>query len=418
MRKITFYIFMILCLLLAACVNDIEPIDGGSGGGGNGGNGGTDNGGGNEDPVIPPPSPPSVDYLCFTANEDGCSVSTKVEYSLTATPSLEYSTDKENWEPFVVNSGDPSTDTTVDLTNAGDKVYIRAADSNASFSERGGWISFVISGSVSASGNIMSLLDKDCDGDSVPEYAFRYLFIFNTTLTTAPALPATKLADHCYDSMFRDCSSLITAPELPATNLAEYCYYCMFQGCSSLTKAPKLPATILAEFCYEFMFADCSSLTIAPALPATTLARGCYGGMFQYCFALRTVPELPAATLAKSCYASMFQGCSSLTKAPELPATDLARECYFCMFRGCSSLTTAPDLPATTLVQGCYEQMFADCSKLSSITVCFTTWSDEYTLGWLEGVSASGTFTCPGELTGETGTSRIPAGWSIEHLSP
>lgn len=31
------------------------------------------------------------------------------------------------------------------------------------------------------------------------------------------------------------------APELPATRLAEECYQQMFEGCSSLTKAPDLP---------------------------------------------------------------------------------------------------------------------------------------------------------------------------------
>ena len=185
MKKITFYFFMIFCLLFAAaCSNSLDAID--------------------DDPVIPD----SNDYLCFTANEDGCSVSTAVSGSLTATPSLEYSRDKENWDPFVVNSSDPSKDTTVDLTNAGDKVYIRATSSNASFSEREGYISFVISGSVSASGSIMSLLDKNCSGDSVPDYAFDSMFQNCSSLTAAPALPATTLADSCYKSMFEGCSNL------------------------------------------------------------------------------------------------------------------------------------------------------------------------------------------------------------------
>ena len=55
-----------------------------------------------------------------------------------------------------------------------------------------------------------------------------------TSLTIAPTLPATTLADNCYNGMFRECSSLTTAPELPATILASDCYRQMFQSCSNL----------------------------------------------------------------------------------------------------------------------------------------------------------------------------------------
>ena len=34
--------------------------------------------------------------------------------------------------------------------------------------------------------------------------------------------------------MFSGCTSLTTAPELPATTLADYCYYGMFQRCTNL----------------------------------------------------------------------------------------------------------------------------------------------------------------------------------------
>ena len=340
---------MAICLVftLAACGGGGGGSDDPSGGGGGGGGGG-----GPEEPVIPP----SDNYLCFTANADSCSISTNIIGSLTTTPSLEYSTDKENWEPFIINA------TTVDLTNTGNKIYIRATNSNASFSESEGWISFVISGSVSASGNIMSLLEKYCRTLSVPAYAFRFLF---------------------------NCCSLTTAPELPATNLAESCYRSMFMFCDHLTTAPELPATTLAESCYNSMFICCDHLT--------------------------TAPELPATTLVKSCYNSMFHGCSSLTTAPELPATTLAKTCYESMFNGCSSLTTAPALPAITLADSCYYSMFNGCYNLNSITVYFTTWNDA-TYNWVNGVSATGTFTCPSILPDEVDDaykSKKPLGWTM-----
>lgn len=86
----------------------------------------------------------------------------------------------------------------------------------------------------------------------------------------------------------------------------------MFYGCTSLTTAPELPATTLANYCYQSMFATCTSLTTAPALPATTLADSCYWSMFYNCANLTTAPALPATTLANYCYNSMFDGCKSL----------------------------------------------------------------------------------------------------------
>ena len=86
----------------------------------------------------------------------------------------------------------------------------------------------------------------------------------------------------------------------------------MFDGCTSLTQAPALPATTLASHCYISMFRGCTNLTQAPALHATTLASNCYTGMFVFCASLAQVPALPATTLAESCYDSMFYGCTKI----------------------------------------------------------------------------------------------------------
>ena len=112
--------------------------------------------------------------------------------------------------------------------------------------------------------------------------------------------------------MFSGCTALASAPALPATTLADYCYRSMFYGCTALSSAPALPATTLASNCYAYMFRDCTALVSPPALPATTLAGGCYRNMFWDCTSLTTAPALPATTLADSCYHSMFSGCESL----------------------------------------------------------------------------------------------------------
>ena len=195
------------------------------------------------------------------------------------------------------------------------------------------------------------------------------------------------MATNCYRSMFRDCTSLTQAPALPATTLATYCYHSMFLGCTSLTQAPALPATTLATYCYSAMFNGCTSLTQAPALPATTLATYCYSAMFSGCTSLTQAPALPATTLADYCYNSMFRDCTSLTQAPALPATTLATNCYQHMFYGCTSLTQAPALPATTLANRCYNSMFNGCAslKLSS------TQTGEYTVAYRIPTTGTGT---------------------------
>ena len=77
--------------------------------------------------------------------------------------------------------------------------------------------------------------------------------------------------------MFSNCTSLTTAPMLPATTLADECYYSMFYECSSLTTAPMLPATTLADECYSEMFYECSSLNSITCLATDIYANYCTG---------------------------------------------------------------------------------------------------------------------------------------------
>ena len=73
-------------------------------------------------------------------------------------------------------------------------------------------------GKISASGNVMWLVDPTGKSKTIPcENCFEYLFSYCSALTTAPELPATTLASNCYASMFAVCSALTTAPQLPAT---------------------------------------------------------------------------------------------------------------------------------------------------------------------------------------------------------
>ena len=61
--------------------------------------------------------------------------------------------------------------------------------------------------------------------------------------------------------MFYGCTGLIVPPELPATELANNCYNRMFAYCTSLSEFPELPALTLPTNCYFEMFYGCSSLS-------------------------------------------------------------------------------------------------------------------------------------------------------------
>ena len=219
--------------------------------------------------------------LCFTAKQANSTVAMKANGSA-PTVSLEYSTDGNSWSPFVVGS------TTVTLTNIDDKVYIRANIDNTKLASSASryYNYFVITGTVSVSGNIMTLLKADGSlvdlVNSTNNYAFAALFDSCTAIVDASGLllPSSTTTKECYANMFFGCSSLTKVPELPAKTLASKCYFAMFYNCTSLTTAPELPTTTLAEYCYDSMFYNCTSLTTAPELPATTLADYCYRNMF------------------------------------------------------------------------------------------------------------------------------------------
>ena len=164
---------------------------------------------------------------------------------------LQYRTNiNDEWSTYTLN-------TIITLTNVGDYIQFQNTKEQLSTSADT-YIKFDMGGKITASGNIQSMLNysKSCS-----PYCYYKLFYGCTSLTKAPELPATNLAEHCYESMFEYCSdSLTSAPELPATTLAERCYSQMFAQCWELRSAPELPATALAEYCYYYMFDGCTSL--------------------------------------------------------------------------------------------------------------------------------------------------------------
>lgn len=322
------------------------------------------------------------DYLSFTAQENNC----RVMYSNYGgnVPDMKYSMDKLLWQTWAANE--------ILTLHEGDIIYIKGDNSDGFSHSETKYSKFTTSGLVATDGNIMSLIySDDFKGKmTIPCNGCFWGLFQNTTITSAPKLPASTLTPLCYEKMFSNCTNLSTAP--------------------------KLPATTLDSWCYSNMFSDCNALTIAPELPADTVKSCSYYKMFNGCTKLKDAPKLPATKLATRCYDSMFAQCSELETAPNLPAKSLAPNCYHYMFSGCSNLETVPELPATSLEAGCYSGMFYSCKKLSIVKAAFISVpSADCVNYWLSGTATNGIFyRNPNSFWSTNAEAGIPSGWTIQ----
>ena len=195
--------------------------------------------------------PLSKKYLCFTMPKGGTVTLTK-----TGTPTevtLEYSLDNcINWTIWT------ETENVRSLTLVeGQTMHIRNTSETStgfSSSQNDDIYKFAFTSATYAGGNLNSLLCKNPDNAIITNYCFTRLFL-GAKLVTAPSLPSTNIANHCYFYLFRECTLLVAAPEiLPAENLKQYCYYYMFAGCTSLTNGPKIFAKNGATSALQGMF--------------------------------------------------------------------------------------------------------------------------------------------------------------------
>ena len=143
------------------------------------------------------------DPLCFTAEDAGATITFNKIGSPDAA-SIVYATESPgqratlDWQPYTFN-------TKITLANVGDKVYFRADDENdISFYKNGSaYYRFATTNGkkVAASGNIQTLMKADGSilDISGKNYCYRSMFNGCSSLTTAPALPATTLASNCYE---------------------------------------------------------------------------------------------------------------------------------------------------------------------------------------------------------------------------
>ena len=230
----------------------------------------------------------------------------------------------EGEEPLIVSGG-----TKIQVVS-GDTIQFRGDNSAyGDFSNHAMFGSF--NSRCKVKGNIMSLINStNFSGLTTltSDNTFVYLFASFTGLTDSNdlILPATTLAQSCYSFMFADCTSLVNGPSSIGTSattmMPAYACNSMFANCTSLTQAPELPATTLAEDCYDQMFQDCTSLVNAPTLPAPTLAGVCYSNMFQGCTSLNYIKCLATDISAGYCTSMWVEGVASTGTFVKPASTD------------------------------------------------------------------------------------------------
>ena len=196
-----------------------------------------------------------IPYVTFTAESEQIFNMNSSYFSLGENEYFEYSVGDGEWQRL----------TTVDnITFGGTLGSLRLRGKSSKGTATGyanySIIKFTTANSpVDCTGDIRTLIDYENYANANTTNArFCRLFLGNTELRTAPALPAQSLADYCYHEMFKGCSKLTTAPTLPAEILANNCYEYMFSDCTALTTAPELRAETLAESCCLEMFSGCS----------------------------------------------------------------------------------------------------------------------------------------------------------------
>lgn len=250
----------------------------------------------------------NIRAVCFEADGEQTVSITKVGSAPTII--MQYSYDGVNW-----NAWDFSA-----LQFGGRaKVYVRGVGNERFGADDKNFnkITFSTDAFVYVSGIVESLLDGENEVLTLGKnYILGNLFYNQTALRSAKDLgfEAKSMANNAvsvYYRMFDSCTNLLYAPKvLPATTLASHCYQNMFRGCTSLVNAPELPATTLSSYCYQNMFRNCSSLVNAPELPATTLTKQCYQYMFYGCTSLKTV-RCRAKVTASSATVYWLYGVSS-----------------------------------------------------------------------------------------------------------
>lgn len=198
-----------------------------------------------------------------------------------------------------------------------------------------------------AYGNIMSLLSPNFETmDEIPwEECFKSCFA-DTQIQNARnmVLPATKLKDGCYESMFIDSDLYIAPGVLPVKHIRhDRIYKNMFKGCKRLQKPPILMA-------------------------ASIFSEGKDYETLNETLWVMDVPTAPAGE-------KLFRSTELFTSGPS--------EAFMQMFKECETLSIAPEIRICYLdteypPRGIFEYMFEQCPNLNYVKMTTHSWSPGY----------------------------------------
>ena len=197
-----------------------------------------------------------IPYVTFTADEaQTFKMTTEGDYTISG---LEYSVNGGDWNP-VVAGGDG-------VTFGGTHGDLRLRGTNSKGTANGPFDYSTITFTdptvkVACTGDIRTLLNwKYYDTVDTQNARFISLFLGCGVLTSAPVLPATTLAEGCYNFMFSGCTNLTSAPKLSADKLAVSCYTYMFYNCKRLSTvtmlAPASEINSYSQCCLYWLILD------------------------------------------------------------------------------------------------------------------------------------------------------------------
>ena len=174
--------------------------------------------------------------LCFRATKSKEDFALGIDYQGEHPDSIwiETSSDGINWNRYEL--GGRGKKPQLIECNTGDSIYVRGMNPKGltTADNVNSPVRFVTYGRFAVSGNVMSLIDYKKEVTEIPcDYCFYRLFM-ETSITTAPELPATTLKPYCYMDMFFSCRNLTTGPVLPAECIPKCAYNRLFGGCIML----------------------------------------------------------------------------------------------------------------------------------------------------------------------------------------
>ena len=201
---------------------------------------------------------PNTNYFYFMSDAAGSTIQITQIGTYLVAPDFEYSYDGFNWNTYTMES-------TITLSNIGDKLYIRGNNISLGGGDNGRK-QFILSGSLKVGGDLRSLLNKT-DFQSIQNLqpnAYYNIMRDCTAITDARDLKITakNVGSGALCNTFKNCTNLVYGPVIiDVENFSgkDNCSQ-MFQGCTSLVESPILKGSILINGTFYAMFDGCTSL--------------------------------------------------------------------------------------------------------------------------------------------------------------